>query len=212
MAADGPILDMDYVAGRNEFAYASADKCAYIRQFSIDGSKMTLRAVLQGHEEEVTCIKWNHIHNQWITGSEDKTIRIWAAEGIPCVKVIDNGGTVTALCVDMLNGCIVSGSQDRIIRVYDLSRNVEVVQKNVGHTDSIRSIIHIPARHQYVSASWDQTVRVWNAHRKKGPIRHADNSNASLARESIAVEEIKMMNEAMKRVSFQVQTNKIIEE
>lgn len=39
---------------RNEFAYASSDKLVYIRRFSDRGADMTLSAVLQGHEAEVT--------------------------------------------------------------------------------------------------------------------------------------------------------------
>jgi WD40 repeat protein len=62
----------------------------------------------------------------------------------------------------MINGCLISGSQDKIIRVIDLDRKDEVVQKNQGHSDEIRSIVHIPSRNQYVSASWDNSVRIWN--------------------------------------------------
>ena len=69
---------------------------------------------------------------------------------------------MTALCIDEINGCLVTGSQDKIIRVFDIDKRDEIVQKNVGHTDEIRSVIHIPARNQYVSASWDNTVRIWN--------------------------------------------------
>ncbi|KAJ3277023.1 hypothetical protein HDV01_000075 [Terramyces sp. JEL0728] len=165
LAADGIILGMDYSCERNEFAYCSADKLAYLRRFSSNGGEMKL---LARHEAEVTQIKWNKHASQWITGSEDRTIRIWPAEGIPCIRVINNDGPVTALCIDAINGCLVSGSQDKIIRVFDLDKKDEIVQKNNGHTDEIRSIIHIPARNQYVSASWDNSVRIWNAYLKKG--------------------------------------------
>ena len=60
-----------------EFAYSCADKMVYIRKFSLTGSKMTLTNTLQGHEAEVTCVKWNGICNKWVTGSEDGTVRIW---------------------------------------------------------------------------------------------------------------------------------------
>jgi hypothetical protein len=54
------------------------------------------------------------------------------------------------------------------MRVFDIEKKDEIVQKNYGHSDEIRSIVHIASRNQYVSASWDNTVRVWNAHFKKG--------------------------------------------
>lgn len=77
LAADGVILDITYAECRNEFGYASADKQAYIRRFNPKGDQMTLVAVLQGHEAEVTVINWHNKENLWITGSEDRTIRIW---------------------------------------------------------------------------------------------------------------------------------------
>ncbi|KAJ1558347.1 hypothetical protein HK096_002054, partial [Nowakowskiella sp. JEL0078] len=52
LAADGIILALEYCAERCEFAYASADKHAYIRRFSTKGDEMTLLAVLQGHDAE----------------------------------------------------------------------------------------------------------------------------------------------------------------
>lgn len=168
LAADGLILGIDYCSERNEFAYCSADKMAYLRNFSTNGSEMKLLAVMQGHEAEVTQIKWHRQHSQWITGSEDRTIRIWPAEGIPCLRVINNDGPVTALCIDIINGCLITGSQDKTIRVFDIDKKDEIVQKNVGHSDEIRSIIHIPSRNQYISASWDNNVRIWNAYFKKG--------------------------------------------
>ncbi len=173
LAADGLILDLDYSPERNEFAYCSADKQAYIRRFSPHGESMTLVAVLQGHEAEVTKIRWHKKGSMWVTASEDRTIRLWPAEGIPCIRVINNDGPVTALAIDAINGCVITGSQDKTIRVFDLDRKDEVVQKNQGHQDEIKSVVHIAARNQYISASWDNSVRIWNAYLQKGQRRIA---------------------------------------
>ncbi|TPX61874.1 hypothetical protein PhCBS80983_g00825 [Powellomyces hirtus] len=162
LAADGIILDLEYCPDRNEFAYASEDKLAYIRKFSPKGTEMYLQAILQGHDAEVTQIKWCRKNHHWITGSEDRTIRVWPAEGIPCLRIINNDAPVTAMTLDVLNGSIITGSRDKVIRVFDPDKKDELVQTNVGHTDEVRRIIHIPVRNQYVSASWDNTVRVWN--------------------------------------------------
>ena len=67
---------------RKEFAYSSTDKMVYIRKFSTTGSKMTLVNTLQGHDAEVTCVRWNTVLDKWITGSEDGTIRIWVLHHI----------------------------------------------------------------------------------------------------------------------------------
>ena len=62
---------------RNEFAYSSSDKMVYIRKFATGGMEMVLLNTLQGHEAEVTCVKWSTVKHKWITGSEDGTVRIW---------------------------------------------------------------------------------------------------------------------------------------
>ncbi|KAJ1338995.1 hypothetical protein BSLG_006134 [Batrachochytrium salamandrivorans] len=148
LAADGIILSLDYSPEFNSIGYASSDKLAYIRRASSNGAEMTLIAVLQGHEAEVTQIKWHSKERQWITGSEDRTLRIWPANGIPCLRIINNDGPVTALCIDAINGCLITGSHDKVIRVFDLDKKDEIVQKHIGHSDEIRSIIHIPVRNQ----------------------------------------------------------------
>jgi WD40 repeat protein len=162
LCADDIVLGIEYAPERGEYCYCSADKQAYVRKFSSNGSEMTLQVVLQGHEGDVTAVKWHAMNQNWITASEDRTIRIWPANGIPCLRIFNNDSPVTALCIDTLNGCIISGGEDHTIRVFDPSKTDEVVQKNYGHTDQVSSIVHVAVRNQYVSTSWDNTVRFWN--------------------------------------------------
>ncbi|XP_038651245.1 uncharacterized protein LOC119965065 [Scyliorhinus canicula] len=167
LACDGAILDLAYSPKRNEFAYSSSDGMIYIRHFSPVASEMKLMSVLQGHEADITAVLWHSLLNKWLSGSEDGSIRIWSEDGTQCEQNLITHGAVHCLCIDRTNGCILAGIQE-IMRVYDPESFVQV-QRNIGHTDSIRSIIHIPERMQYVTASWDRTLRVWNAYIKPPP-------------------------------------------
>ncbi|XP_033909027.2 uncharacterized WD repeat-containing protein alr3466-like isoform X2 [Acipenser ruthenus] len=162
VACDGVILDLAYSPKRNEFAYSSSDGLIYIRQFSPVGREMRLVSVLQGHQADITAIVWHHLSDKWISGSEDGTIRIWSADGIQCEHTLVTNGAVTCLSVDSLNGCIIAGVHN-VLRVYD-PESYLLVQRNAGHTDSIRSVLHIPERKQYVTASSDMTIRMWNSY------------------------------------------------
>ena len=51
----------------------------YIRKFATEGMGMVLLNTLQGHEADVTCVKWSDVKKKWVTGSEDGTIRIWVS-------------------------------------------------------------------------------------------------------------------------------------
>ncbi|XP_071806782.1 uncharacterized protein [Asterias amurensis] len=181
LACDGIVIDMDYSSQRNEFAYASSDKMVYIRSFEPDGSKMRLTNTLQGHDGEITQVKWSRTRRNWITASEDGTIRVWSGDGMTCLQVLAAHGSVTALCIDAYNSCIVAGVQNTI-KVYDPD-TYKLVQTNVGHSDSIRCIIHLPERNQYVSGSWDGSLRVWNAFK---PVARKKRLKMEEKRESIA--------------------------
>ncbi|XP_075065283.1 uncharacterized protein LOC142152492 isoform X1 [Mixophyes fleayi] len=163
-ACDGVVMDMCYCPKRKEFAYSSSDGNIYIRHFATVSSEMTLVNILKGHEAEVTSVVWHHLMDKWITGSEDGTIRIWSEDGSQCEKILHTKGVITCVCIDQINGCIAAGVHDTV-RVYDPDSLLQV-QCNVGHTDLIRSLIHIPEMKQYVSVSWDRTVRIWKAYYK----------------------------------------------
>ncbi|CAK8695799.1 unnamed protein product [Clavelina lepadiformis] len=171
LACDGVIIDLEYCRKRNEFAYASSDGMVYIREFSPNGSEMRMCNTLQGHELEITSVRWNHVYDKWITGSEDGTIRIWSEDGMACDRILSTQGAVSTLCIDKINGSIVA-AVEKVIKVYDMETS-NLVQTNIGHTENIRSIAHVVERSQYVSGSWDKTIRIWNAYRR--PIRRRRN-------------------------------------
>ncbi|XP_039630576.1 vegetative incompatibility protein HET-E-1-like [Polypterus senegalus] len=164
VACDGAILDLAYAPKRNEIAYSSSDGMIYMRQFSPVGKEMKLVNVLQGHESDVTSIVWHSLIDKWISGSEDGTIRIWSEDGMQCEHVLETNGAVSCLNFDTVNGCIMAGVHN-VLRVYD-ARTLLEVQRNVGHKDSIRSVIHITERNQYITASSDKTIRIWKSHHK----------------------------------------------
>ncbi|XP_043559934.1 uncharacterized protein LOC122556802 isoform X2 [Chiloscyllium plagiosum] len=177
LACDGAILDLAYSPKRNEFAYSSSDGMIYIRHFSPTTSQMKLVSVLQGHEADITAILWHSLLNKWLSGSEDGSIRLWNEDGTKCEQILVANGAVNCLCIDRVNGCILAGIQESL-RVYD-PESFTQVQRNIGHTDSIRSIIHIPERSQYVTASWDRTLRIWNSYIKPLPKSNDMRENAA---------------------------------
>ncbi len=81
-ASMGYIHNMDYSPSLKYFAYAAgSDMCVYVRKFSPIGSEMTLMYQLRaGVDSEVTCIKWNFITNEWVTGMDNGEFRIWVID------------------------------------------------------------------------------------------------------------------------------------
>ena len=81
-ASTGYIHNMDYSPPLKCFAYAAgSDMCVYVREFSTIGSHMKLVYQLKaGVDSEVTCIKWNFVTNEWVTGMDNGEFRIWVTD------------------------------------------------------------------------------------------------------------------------------------
>jgi len=81
-----------------------------------------------------------------------------------CEMVISNvGGSVRSVAFSPDGHHIVSGSDDRTIRLWNATTGETVAGLFTGHTDSVNSVAFSPDGHHIVSGSDDQTIRVWNA-------------------------------------------------
>ena len=58
---------------------------------------------------------------------------------------------------------IVSGSQDKTVKVWDADNGPGSSLTLKGHTGEVSSVAFSPDGKRIVSGSWDETVKVWDA-------------------------------------------------
>ena len=147
LACDGFIRDVCYSAELDQFAYASSEGVVYIREFALQGADMCLVGTLVGHEGDVVKVLWNDVTKVWVTGSHDRTVRVWEAQAPHgCLFNLDAVNPVTAMCIDTAGGHVVIGA-DRILRVFDTATG-RLLQTNSGHTASINSVMYSSQTHE----------------------------------------------------------------
>ncbi len=114
-------------------------------------------AVCRGHESGVNsvCVRED---GKIVSGSYDRTVRVWDMEGNQLAVCRGNEGMVYSVCV-MRDGKIVSGSHDATIRVWDMEGNQ--LAECRGHEKGVYSVC-VMEDGKIVSGSWDGTVRVWD--------------------------------------------------
>jgi len=96
-----------------------------------------------------------------VTGSGDKTARIWNADGSGAPLVLKgHESSVYSVAFSPDRKKIVTGSRDETARVWNADGSgVPLVLK--GHDSSVSSVAFSPDAKKIVTGSWDKTARVW---------------------------------------------------
>ena len=117
---------------------------------------------LQGHTESVTsaCVTPDGKHV--VTGSADKTARIWLLSDGSLVSTLErHTEAVHSVCVTPDGKHVVTGSADRTVRIWLLSDGLLVRTLDEGHNGIVFSVCVTPDGKHVVTASWDKTARIW---------------------------------------------------
>ncbi|CCA71244.1 hypothetical protein PIIN_05182 [Serendipita indica DSM 11827] len=122
-----------------------------------------LPRTLQGHEGPIVTIAFSPDGSRIVSGSSDKTIRLWdAATGQPLGEPLrGHTSSVNAIAFSPDGSRIVSGSSDNTIRSWDAATGQPLGEPLLGHTSSVNAIAFLPDGSQFVSGSHDTTIRLW---------------------------------------------------
>jgi len=138
---------------------------------SVDGSAVIsnftsgiVMASYREHTASVECTAFLHGLPCGVTGSLDKTAKVWDLNTMQTrTSLSHDGGVVKVLCLPSRQNLIFSASLDSFLRVWD-ARSGALVHKMEGHTNQLLDFEVVPldtGRLQIVSGSEDQSVRVW---------------------------------------------------
>ncbi|RYH07702.1 WD40 repeat domain-containing protein, partial [archaeon] len=120
---------------------------------NLEGPGGPLLGTLQGHDAYVTSVCISPDGSRIVSGSWDKTIKIWDASSGECVQTLrGHDNRVTSVCISPDGSRIVSGSWDETIKIWDASSG-ECVQTLRGHDNRVTSVCISPDGSRIVSGS-----------------------------------------------------------
>jgi WD40 repeat protein len=119
-----------------------------------------------GHKDRVFCLEFYDIY--LISGSDDRTIKIWHINSCQIKKSIDVSGKI--FCLKHLNFgkkniklIIGTNDIDATIQIYNFNNNeTAIVKKLTGHSRYVVDFLFFPKLRSLVSASGDGTIKIWN--------------------------------------------------
>jgi WD40 repeat protein/Tfp pilus assembly protein PilF len=132
---------------------------------SLDRAMRALQelATLRGHTDRVVSVVVSPDGTHIVTGSRDKTARVWDAKtGAELAVLAGHTSDVTSLTMSHDGYRIVTGSRDNTARIWDAHtfRELAVLK---GHTNDVTSVTVSPDGAYVITDSDDNTAQVWAA-------------------------------------------------
>jgi WD40 repeat protein/serine/threonine protein kinase len=131
----------------------------YLARRQFEGSDETL----YGHREFVCSVMFSPDGTRIVSGSGDKTIRLWdASTGEELHTLEGHEDRLFSVSFSPDGTRIASGSKDQTIRLWDASTGEQI--RILGrHAEGVTSVSFSPDGTRIASGSKDQTIRLWDA-------------------------------------------------
>ena len=134
-----------------------------VKLWDVAASAPVALADLEGHTSGVHDIKTAAAGSMVLSGSRDKTLRLWDLRtGSRCVRIME-GHELGVWSVDMDGHCrtAVSGSGDKTVKLWDLGSG-RCTESYEDHTDEIRDVVMHESGSSFLSSGMrDGVVNAW---------------------------------------------------
>lgn len=160
--------DVDINLAKQLVAFGTQQNTVTIRSLA-DGKEL---GKLEGHTGSVSGVAISADGTQVISGSADKTVKIWLLESGAVIRQFETPAPIHDLCLTLDGKQVITAHEDNLIRVWNISapdpasaegEAEKPVREIKGHSKPVRSVaLILPAGTQLVSGSDDNTARIWN--------------------------------------------------
>ncbi|MCX6065371.1 MAG: hypothetical protein NT121_06410, partial [Chloroflexi bacterium] len=112
------------------------------------------------HKSSVSSVAFSPDGKYVVSGSWDKTARVWeTGTGKEIARITLDGG-VSSVAFSPDSKYVVSGSDDNTARVWEVATGKEI--SRMTHNSGVTSVTFSPDGKYVISGSWDGAIRIWS--------------------------------------------------
>jgi mono/diheme cytochrome c family protein len=124
-------------------------------------SRPKIDPAFEGHTNTVNAVAFSSDGKRAVSGSDDRTIRIWDIPSGRLLATLESNSEVYAVAFSPDGKQVLSAGRDRALRLWDVqTKNLLSVFK--GHTDAVRCVAFSSDGKRAASGGDDRSVRVWD--------------------------------------------------
>ncbi len=145
-----------------------------------------LKFSLTGHFDAITSLVFAADNRRLLSGSVDKTARVWDLADMKFPEVFSFGGHAAAVTGVTFNSNATQAATcaaDNTVHLWNTLTG-EVLQSFEGHTAAVVGVAMTPNNAQVITASADKTIRIWTA--ADGKVARTITAPAEIARLAVS--------------------------
>lgn len=157
----------DIVLAQDNSALVSASSDTTVRLWRPHSESLEVPERIGKHTDYVKALASPGNNATWVaSGGLDQKVYLWDLNGGGEILNINAGGEDSTdkgsvYALSAVSSVLASGGPENVVRVWD-PRSGKLVTKFVGHTDNIRDILINQAGDTIMTASSDQTIKIWS--------------------------------------------------
>uniref|UniRef100_A0A6B2LAD8 Uncharacterized protein n=1 Tax=Arcella intermedia TaxID=1963864 RepID=A0A6B2LAD8_9EUKA len=182
LGSDDSVLSVNFSPNEELVLATCSSRSSWV--WPIGSTKQDMRRCLTGHQSKVTCGQFTPNGDKAITGSHDRTLKIWDLQNRVCLKTFSATSAVHDLSVSRDGSFVVSGHQDCTVRFWDMRSGQMLADLSKIHSKLITGVSISPDGTKVLSLSRDFSLKIINSftHEVELTIKHPKYRNAPKAR------------------------------
>nr|XP_046235597.1 serine-threonine kinase receptor-associated protein [Scatophagus argus] len=156
-----PVVDLAF-SGITPYGYFLISACKDGKPMLRQGDTGDWIGTFLGHKGAVWGATLNTDATKAATAAADFTAKVWDAVSGDEVLTLAHKHIVKTVSFTEDSNCLLTGGNDKLLRIYDLSNPEAAPQEISGHTSAIKKALWCNGDKQILSAAEDKTIRLWD--------------------------------------------------